>query len=145
MTTEVTFAHVLDEPALYRVLSSSSSVYYVDTRDLTERGYMRARGGGHTIHSGMDNNWQPLVSLASGPVEWRDGEYLSDTPVPWRTGDPWVLRIGSAHRYETRRLGGPPQLGGVYWVVSRVAERIEVLDAMPDEGDLTVTERIAYP
>jgi hypothetical protein len=145
MTDEVEFAHVLDEPALYRVLSSSSTVYYVDTRDLTQRRYMRARGEGNTLHSGMDNNWQPLVSLEAGPVVWRDGEYLYDRSVVWRAGDPWLLRVGSEHKYESRRLGGPPQLGGVYWVVSRAVERIDVLFEMPDEGERTINERLAFP
>lgn len=121
---------------LWRVLTSSSSVYYVDTRSRTPR-LFRARGRGRTWQSPFDDQWLGLCLVESGP-RVVDGDRELD-PSEVDAGDvlPWALRVGSRHEY-TWRVSGVLGLDEHY-VIQRVVERIETLDEMPPENERTRT------
>lgn len=123
---ESTEINVVQHPGLYRVESSSSTVYYVDTRS---GGYhfMRARGAGPTGSGPSDNRWVELLGLESGPPEERDGNEIPDADYDPEDILEDVLRVGSRHRYFWRRE---------YWT-QRVCTRIEVLERMPEPSALT--------
>ena len=136
MSKQFERVHVLHDPGLYALRSSGASVYYVDTRDIANPRYLRARGHGNTIGSHMDDAWHPLVRLM--PAH----DTLVGTVMA--AGDrEWYLQLGWQHYYETLRPGHPN--GDIYWVISREAREIERLDAMPPPDDLTIDERESSP
>jgi len=132
---------VLETPGLYRALSSSSTVYYLNTR-MTEHPWpalLRARGTGVTGTGRHDNRWVHLDILKSGP-RLEDGH----RPVPQDQIDikdirDWVLRVGSRHRYEFHVPGGLLEMTDFWWT-QRTCTAIERLDSMPPEGEWTVPE-----
>jgi len=139
MTTNVESVHVLDEPGLYRALSSSSTVYYVNTTDTTSRPrFLRARGGGATKHGYFDDSWEVLTGLNCFPLIEGAGMSMVDAR---EQAEPWTLRPGRRHEYTGKDYGGLD--GTDFWYVGRVVERIERLDEMPPDGELTVEERLS--
>ncbi|WP_156171884.1 hypothetical protein [Demequina rhizosphaerae] len=119
------------EKVLARVLSSSSTVDYVDTRGRVPR-RTRAAGAGRTDHGPYDDSCVGLDAVESGPRLWDGTRELSRDEI--ETGDSryWALRVGSRHEYAFRVPGflGPDEHG---WT-QRVAERIKVIDEMPPGG-----------
>ncbi len=133
MDKQLDFVNVVQTPGLYRVGSSSSTVYYVDSRG-DQVVFMRARGSGATMAGGYDNEWFPLLLLHCLPTEIREGRNSEEDILA--DSEEWVLRVGHRHRY----IGDGPY--EFFWWVQRVCEWIEPLDEMPGEDDLTVTERL---
>ncbi len=125
----ITDVNVIQHPGLYRVESSSSTVYYVDTRS---DGYhfMRARGKGNTGNGADDNEWVEMSRLESGPLEERDGKEIAEADYDASDVVEGVLRVGSRHRYFWRRLN---------WT-QRVCTRIEALERMPEPDEMTKQE-----
>jgi len=64
---------ISERPGLYRVTSSSSTAYWVDTRPEHGPLLMRARGNGSTGRGPHDDRWVSLTSLISLPKMVRDG------------------------------------------------------------------------
>jgi hypothetical protein len=122
MPAERTDVDLLAEPGLYRVLSASSTVYYLDTRNGL-RSLLRARGSGSTMHSVLDDRWVVLTSVESGPTLRPPDSPGSDAPDSGESVV-WRLRVGSRHRYDC-------------WFIQRTVEHIEMLDEMPAEGERT--------
>ncbi len=121
--------------ALY---SSSSTVYYARC---DERGWqlMRARGTGNTASGPYDNRWVSLTDVLSGPrIEDGDQDVPSDEIDP-EDKQPWILRVGSRHRFDLHVPGGFMDTTDFYWI-QRPLRRIERLSEMPPDADLTVPE-----
>lgn len=116
--TVISEAHVLDEPGLYWVTSSSPTSYFVDTREPDTPMYMRWHGAGISLASPMDNTWHDLIKLTSAP------ELAPDIATDW------VLTVGRFHAFYTTREADHPN-GPLYWVTSRVCEQIRRIEAMP--------------
>lgn len=144
MTLTLDAVNVIDEPGLYRVLSSSSTVYYVDTRKVEEGRrpkFMRARGLGNTGVGRHDDQWECMTDLESLPRP----EQMKVAP-PGTTiealAEPWLIRLGHRHEFTGETFGYLS--GEEFWWVQRVCERIERLDEMPPRDQWTVDERIAH-
>lgn len=141
---ELTHVDLYEDLGLYQLLTSSSTVYYIDTRDRSPRLY-RAKGTGHTMTGHNDNKWVRLTRVLSGPaiVDER-GEEIPEEQVDQEDRRKWVLRIGSRHEFDYRVPGGlldPTD----FWYLQRVLERIVRLDEMPPEGERTIEERVPRP
>jgi hypothetical protein len=123
---------------LWQVLSSSSSVYYVDTLESRLGGdgtprFLRARGSGPTGVGAADDEWRPLFRIRSIPVRTAPGggDELDDT----RDEIESVLRVGCRHFYFydlDRAHDG--------WWLGRTVERIIRLKEMPPAGQRTKHE-----
>lgn len=124
-----------EEPGIYRITSSSSTVYYVEVGDGYAR-MLRARGGGATSTGWSDDSWVRLVSLTSGPPLERDGRELARSEIDTDDVAEWTLRVGSRHTYTWETFTEYP-----YWI-QRVCEGIERLDQMPPVGERTIDERV---
>ncbi|WP_084130650.1 hypothetical protein [Demequina sp. NBRC 110055] len=123
--------HVIDNPALYRLESSSSSVYYIDTR--THPRVMRARGTGATGVGPFDDTWVELRLLtAFAPPE--PGADRAEENFAVQRLAPWVIAVGHRHDMDYR-VGGSG-----YWMIGREVTRIVELDEMPPEGERTIEE-----
>ena len=139
-TTE--FVDLKAERSLLRVLSSSSTTYFVDTRK--ESGgprLMRARGTGSTARGPHDDHWVTLTGVTSGPVIERNGEELPDAEIVEDDNRPWVLRVGSRHMYDFHVPGGFMDTTDFWWM-QRTCMAIERLDEMPPEGERTIEEKV---
>jgi len=95
----ITEVHVLDEPGLYEVASSSATLYYVDTRNPATPRYMRWRNPGITLTSPMDNRWHDLALMGAN----RDEDPEKSSP-----GLEWTLKVGWHHVYCTTREADHP-------------------------------------
>lgn len=115
---------LLDEPGkIVKISSSSSTAYYVSTRDPDNFLFLRARGTGTTGVGPTDNEWMPLLDLTSYGLA--DDGSLDDGDVI-----KWTLRVGARHEYVydlNSRYDG--------WWIQRTCTAIELLDQMPAEGE----------
>lgn len=132
------FVDLKNSPGLYRVESTSSTVYYVDARDGGML-LMRARGTGATAQGPHDNRWVTLTSIVSGPRIEDGNKDVPEEEVDLDDFKAWVLRVGSRHQYDFRTPGGPLDITDWWWT-QRPATRIEKLAEMPSDDDLTVEE-----
>lgn len=130
------------EDGLLRLLSTSSTVYYLDFRSTRPQAplLMRARGRGTTARGPHDGQWVRLALVTSGS-RVGDGD---GTDVPHADRDhhdqvPWMLRVGSRHRFDYRVPGAALDTTDWWWI-QRPLTRIERLDEMPPVDDLTVPE-----
>ena len=143
MSTPIDNVNVLDAPGLYRLTSSSSSVYYIDTRDVEAPKYLRAHGKGHTQAGWLDDAWQPLLLLQADTIEWTGERYLDFDEMDYEDTLQWTIRVGSRHVFHSHRLTGSFGYGGPYWMASRPC--LEIYDitegGMPPNDDLTIDER----
>jgi len=121
---KLTRVHVLEEPGLFEVTSSSPTTYYVDTRDPGAPRSMRWRGAGLSLSSPMDNRWSDLILLTASP----DAEPGAQADVTL-----WTLNVGWCHTYCTTREVDHPN-GPIHWVSGRVCGAIRRLDALPAES-----------
>lgn len=130
-----------DAQALWRLTSTSSTVYYLDMRPDTPRAplLMRARGDGTTATGLHDNEWVRLALVLSGPRLEADGQDLPDDQIDVDDQQTWVLRVGSRHRFDYRVPGGYLDTTDFWWV-QRPLTGIERLDEMPADDALTVPE-----
>lgn len=136
MAKQVEFIDLSTEKVLARVLTASSTVYYVDLRGERAR-VMRARGEGLTHVSVMDNEWLYLRGVDS----YRGDEGPFASPATAHA----LLQVGFRHRYwwHEKNLSSPPlmrfrpRFSDARWWLQRTAERIELLDGMPPEGERT--------
>ena len=115
---------LLDEPGIIaKISSSSSTAYYVSTRDPHNFLFLRARGTGTTGVGPTDNEWMPLLDLTSYGFA-ADGS-LDDEDVL-----KWTLRVGARHEYvydlNSHEDG---------WWIQRTCTAIEILDQMPAESE----------
>jgi len=127
-------------PVIVRVISSSSTVYYLDLRGGRAM-MMRARGQGSTGRGFHDGEWVMLTGLTSGPTIWRDGEWLDEDDVDKEDLKTGVIRVGSRHTWDYHVPGGMMDVTD-YYFTQRAVEHIELLDEMPDEAHLTAKERL---
>ncbi|WP_062384548.1 hypothetical protein [Demequina iriomotensis] len=136
MTEQVEAVDLSKEPVLIRILSSSSTVYYVDARG-EHPTLMRARGDGRTHASALDNQWLYLRGIDS----YRGDEGPFASPASGHG----VLRVGFRHQYwwhEADHSRAPlgsfrPRLSDTTWWLQRTAQSIELLDEMPAPDALT--------
>lgn len=132
MTTTHEEINIRDHRGLYRLESSSSSVYYLDTRDPRYKA-MRARGKGHTGVGPHDDQWVDLAYVTpfdqDAPIEM-----VFQSDIEAGRVKPWVLIVGERHQIDYRV--------GVsnYWWIGRVLKRIVELEEMPPEGERTIGE-----
>lgn len=126
---------------IVRVVSSSSTVYYLDLRGGRPM-MMRARGQGLTGRGFHDGEWVMLTGLTSGPTIWRDGDWLEYEDIDKEDVKTGVIRVGSRHTWDYHVPGGMMDTTD-YFFTQRAVERIELLDEMPADEDLTVTERLS--
>lgn len=81
---------LVDEPGIIvKVSSSSSTAYYVDTRDPDNLVFLRARGTGNTGVGPTDNEWKPLLDLSSYGFADK-GRFDRQDALRW------TLRVGHA-------------------------------------------------
>lgn len=132
MAVSISEVNVVEQPGLYRVESSSSTVYYVDTRSGGLH-FMRARGTGNTGTGSSDDAWVEMSDLQSGPPEEKEGEEIAEAEIDLNNVVKNVLRVGSRHRYFWQRE----------WWTQRVCTRIEALERMPAREAITKEEELA--
>ncbi|MGC4174014.1 hypothetical protein [Demequina sp.] len=132
------------QPGLYRLLSSSSTVYYVDARGPYVPEMYRAHGAVGSASYPHDDTWVRLTSLESICVSVD----IDGKAVPQRRGlkdsEYWKLIVGRRHQFDFRVPGGYLDTTD-FWRIQRVLERIERLDEMPPEGERTVEARVPHP
>ncbi len=139
------------DPVLCRVLTDSSTVYYVST--LGEHpAVLRAPGAGRTHRDSFDSRWIRLRGVVSFPVGAETPRFGVD--AEGRAPVAALLRRGSRHAYywdtEPPRRSAEslaefwPRISDSRWWIQRLARRVEVLEAMPsvltrgsDEVDFT--------
>jgi len=98
------------EPGFYVLRSDGTTVYVID---LPSQRFMRVAGS-QSQHFGGEDEWHRLSSFISGPDLRGDEPDVSDTI-------PWVVRVGSRHRFEW----DPGLLHPYQWRLGRVVESIE--------------------
>lgn len=141
MAITLDHVNVEDEPGLYRVLSSSSTVYYVDTRGVDDGRrptFMRARGSGSTGAGRHDDEWESMANLQSLPRS----EELEDAPAGTAIealAKSWLLRVGHRHEFTGKTFGYLS--GEEFWWVQRKCLRIERLNEMLPREQWTVEEQ----
>ncbi len=141
----ITEVNVKEVRGLYRITSSSSSTYFVDTRnpDRCLPSVLRARGAGKTMKQFTDNEWHTLELLQSGPRLMRDGTELPADEVDETDIARWTIRVGSRHKFDYRIPDDGENTD--FWMVGRVCETITRLEQMPPEGEWTIAEREPRP
>lgn len=134
---------LLHSDALWRLLSTSSTVYYVDMRGHRPL-LMRARGTGHTAAGPYDNTWVNLTHVASGPKLFDGDRELTRDEIDRNDTRGWVLRLGSRHEFDFHVHGGFADTTD-YWWIQRPLTAFERLDEMPPDDELTAVEQIPRP
>jgi hypothetical protein len=132
---------VRQTPGLYRAISTSSTVYYVDTT-MTVNDWpalLRARGQGSTSAGDHDGRWVRLYGLTSGPRVERGPDDVPPDQIDTEDIREWVLRVGSRHQYDFHIPGGLLDMTDFWWT-QRPCTAIERLDSMPPESEWTVPE-----
>lgn len=129
MTETLAHVHIIDDPGLYSVRSTSPTVYFVDSPDPDAPRYLRVRGRGLSMGSHRDQAWHELWALriATGP----DGSAIALGPRS-------ALQVGYDHYFEARRFSHPR--GDLYWIVSRDCTQIERLKDMPSPDEMTKSD-----
>lgn len=124
---------------LYRVESTSSTVYYV--RATEERGLevLRARGEGRTMTSAHDNVWQRCTGIVSHGLDLTEDPDPMTAPIHPDDVVPMALRVNAFHVYDYRVPGGFLDTTD-YWWRQRPVTRIVRLDEMPPEGEWSKRE-----
>ncbi|MDN4491589.1 hypothetical protein QQX13_12165 [Demequina sp. SYSU T00068] len=118
----------LNEPAargIYRLESSSPTVYYVDAR-LWPPLLLRAPGHGDTSTGPADFSWVELVDLQSGPRVVDGLRELARDEIDFADVRRWVLRVESRHRFDYYS----PAIDG--WWIARTLEKIVRIDSLPE-------------
>jgi hypothetical protein len=124
---------------LYRLESTSSTVYYLRATELRGLEVLRATGAGRTMSTGGDNTWHRVTGIVSHGLDLTEDPDPMTAPINPDDVVPWVLRLNAFHVYDYRVPGGFMDTTD-YWWRQRPVTRIIRLDEMPPEGEWTKSE-----
>lgn len=110
------------ERGVWAVHSESATVYLLDTRSGPRM--MRLSTTDSHSQSWWDNTWAPLVDLVASPQ--LDRSRPAHDRIPDTAATPWVLQVGSRHKW-TADPGGHAD-SNEWWWWSRLCTSIQRLD-----------------